>query len=93
VRKRLSVRDTEAYVRRTLAESPAKAGGGTNTAPAQRDSGLKDVESRLRRALGTRVTVIPQRAGARITIECYSSEEFRNVVAQLLGGEDEEEDA
>jgi ParB family chromosome partitioning protein len=93
VKKRLSVRDTEAYVRRTLADSPARPGSsaGSNQT-AQRDSAMKDVESRLRRALGTRVTVVPQRSGARITIDCYSGEEFRNVVAQLLGADDEEED-
>ena len=42
-------------------------------------------KSRLRRALSTRVSVQPQKNGAKIMIECYSNEEFDNVVATLLG--------
>ena len=86
VRKRLSVRDTEAHVRRQLAASPT-----TSSAPgaqtARRDSMYADIEARLRRALSTKVSVLPQKRGARILIECYSSEEFDSVVAQLLGEE------
>lgn len=84
VRRQLSVRDTESYVRRQLAASPATA-----TRPAaqtaRRDAALSDIEARLRRALSTRVRVEPQKKGAKIVIECYSSEEFENVVATLLG--------
>jgi hypothetical protein len=40
------------------------------------------------RALSTRVTVVPQKQGARITIDCYSGEEFDNVIHQILGGEE-----
>jgi hypothetical protein len=39
----------------------------------------------LRRALSTRVKVEPQKKGAKIVIECYSDEEFENVVSTLLG--------
>ncbi len=86
VRKRMSVRDTEAHVRRQLAESPATVSTpGAQT--ARRDSMYADIEARLRRALSTKVTVLPQKRGARILIECYSSEEFDNVVAQLLAEE------
>ena len=84
VKKKLSVRDTEGFVRRTLAGVPATA----NTAGAQtarRDAGISDIEGRLRRALSTRVTVQPQKQGARIVIECYSQEEFRGVVDTILG--------
>ena len=89
VRKRLSVRETEAFVRKALAASSDAAGAtrpGART--ARRDASYGDVESQLRRRLSTRVTVVPQRKGARITIDCYSTEEFDNVVALLL-----EEDA
>ncbi|MEO6397831.1 MAG: ParB/RepB/Spo0J family partition protein [Tepidiformaceae bacterium] len=84
VKKKLSVRDTEGFVRRTLAGVPATS----NTAGAQtarRDAGISDIEGRLRRALSTRVTVQPQKQGAKIVIECYSQEEFRGVVDAILG--------
>ncbi len=84
VKKRLSVRDTEGYVRRQLAATPATtASPGAQT--ARRDSALSDIESRLRRALSTRVKIEPQKKGAKIVIECYSTEEFENVVSTLLG--------
>ena len=84
VKRKLSVRDTEGYVRRALAETPATtASAGAQT--ARRDSQYNDIESRLRRALSTRVKVEPQKKGAKIVIECYSSEEFENVVSTLLG--------
>ena len=86
VKRRLSVRDTEGYVRKQLADTPAT----TNTpgaATARRDSAYASIESRLRRALSTKVAVVPQKKGARIVIDCYSAEEFDNVVQTLLGGE------
>jgi ParB family chromosome partitioning protein len=84
VRRKLSVRDTEGYVRRALAEAPATvASPGAQT--ARRDSQYSDIEGRLRRALSTRVKVEPQKKGAKIVIECYSTEEFENVVSTLLG--------
>ncbi len=84
VKRRLSVRDTEGYVRRTLAETPATS-HTPGAVTARRDATISDIEGRLRRALSTRVTVQPQKKGAKITIECYSAEEFENVVATLLG--------
>ena len=84
VKRKLSVRDTEGFVRRALAETPATASSpGAQT--ARRDSQYSDIESRLRRALSTRVKVEPQKNGAKIVIECYSTEEFENVVSTLLG--------
>ncbi|MGE0601029.1 MAG: ParB/RepB/Spo0J family partition protein [Dehalococcoidia bacterium] len=84
VKRKLSVRDTEGYVRRALAETPAStASPGAQT--ARRDSAYSDIETRLRRALSTRVKVEPQKKGAKIVIECYSTEEFENVVSTLLG--------
>ena len=84
VKRGLSVRETEAYVRRALAADPATTGSKGATT-ARRDTALSDIESRLRRALSTRVTVTPQKKGARITIECFSAEEFDNVVTMLMG--------
>ncbi len=84
VRRQMSVRDTESYVRRQLADSPATAAKPA-AQTARRDAALADIEARLRRALSTRVRIEPQKKGARIIIECYSAEEFENVVATLLG--------
>lgn len=84
VRRQMSVRDTESYVRRQLAASPATAAKPA-AQTARRDAALGDIEARLRRALSTRVRVEPQKKGAKIIIECYSAEEFENVVATLLG--------
>jgi ParB family chromosome partitioning protein len=85
VKRGLSVRETEAQVRRALAP-PRPAGGRAGPgAEGRGDADIAAIEGRLRRALSTRVTVAPQRKGARITIECYSAEEFDNVVSMLLG--------
>ncbi len=87
VKRHLSVRETEALVRKALAASPATASRPGATT-ARRDANIADIESRLRRALSTRVSVVPQKKGARITIECYSAEEFDHVVTTLLGEEE-----
>lgn len=92
VKRRMSVRDTEAYVRRQLNHATT-AERGTPAAPSaqRRDVMILDIERKLQRALSTRVTVQPQKKGARILIECYSAEEFDSVVERLanLDGEDD----
>jgi len=93
IKKRMSVRDVEAHVRRAVAATPPTpglAGSGGGSAAARRDALYADIEARLRRALSTRVMVQPQKRGARITIECYSSEEFEQVLDRILGEEDDE---
>lgn len=88
LRKHLSVRDTEAYVRRKLNQTNSDGNEAPPPATMQRrDAVIADVEKRLQRALSTRVTVQPQKKGARIVIECYSAEEFDNVVRQISGEE------
>jgi ParB family chromosome partitioning protein len=87
VKRHLSVRDTEALVRKSLAASPATASRPGATT-ARRDANIADIEARLQRALSTRVSVTPLKKGARITIECYSAEEFDHVVTTLLGEEE-----
>lgn len=92
VRRKLSVRDTEAFVRKAVAAAAPSGGqaGGSAGRTARRDAAYADIEGRLRRALSTRVSVVPQRQGARITIDCYSGEEFEGVIARILGEEDDE---
>ena len=86
IKKKLSVRETEAYVRRSLADTPATA-SSRGAVTARRDSSIADIESQLRHALSTRVSIKPQRqGGARITIDCFSAEEFDSVVRTILGG-------
>lgn len=87
VRRSLSVRETEALVRRTLADGEGAASPVESSTPARRDPELSDIEGRLRRRLSTRVTVTRARKGAKIAIECFSAEEFDNVIQQLLGEE------
>jgi len=87
VRRSLSVRETEALVRRTLAEDTGPAGRSDGSDVPRRDAALSDIESRLRRRLSTRVTVTRARKGAKIAIECFSAEEFDSVIQQLLGDE------
>ena len=84
VKRQLSVRDTEGLVRKQLAAEPAtsRTPGATT---ARRDAAYSGIEARLRRALSTKVSVVPQKKGARIIIDCYSAEEFDNVVAALVG--------
>ncbi len=84
LKRRMSVRETEAFVRRALAANPVTS-STVGATTARRDANISDIETRLRRALSTRVSVVPQKKGARITIECFSTEEFDNVVSLLLG--------
>lgn len=91
MKKHLSVRETEALVRRAQSDAEAtESGKTTQSRTLRRDAALSDVETRLRRRLSTRVTVTPQRQGARITIDCYSGEEFEGVIARILGEEESE---
>jgi ParB family chromosome partitioning protein len=87
LRRKLSVRETEAFIRRLLAGGEPPPRGP----PPLRAGPLKDIETNLRRALSTRVTVSPEKDGARIVIDCYSREEFEHVVARLLGDREEDE--
>jgi ParB family chromosome partitioning protein len=86
VRRRLSVRETEALARRATEVQPASRQRAKKSGEP-REPGLVDIETRLRRRLSTRVTVVPQGDGARITVECYSRDELDGVVSRLLGEE------
>jgi ParB family transcriptional regulator, chromosome partitioning protein len=74
-RKQLNVRQTEELVR------------GFGASPRRRireiSPDLQDVETRLRRALGTKVTVRPGRKGGRVIIEYFSDEEFQGLYERL----------
>ena len=83
VRRGMSVRETEAAVRRAL--SPRRERPPTAPPSAGRGAPMRDMETNLRRALGTRVTVTANRSGgARIVVDTYSDEELDAVTSKLL---------
>ncbi len=83
VRRGLSVRETEAAVRRALSPRASRA-TAPEPSPA-RAAPLRDLETNLRRALGTRVTIASHRSGgARIVVDTYSDEELESVATKLL---------
>jgi ParB family chromosome partitioning protein len=76
VKKGLSVREAEtlaARLRNPVKEKKAR--------PAHE---LKAVEDRLRKALGTKVSLAPKAKGGRIVIEYYSAEELDRLLEKLL---------
>ena len=78
VREDLTVRQTEALVRR-LARPLAKP------STPERDTDLQAIEEDLTRSLGTRVLVKRRRQGGRIVIEYYSDDELQALYDRLLG--------
>jgi ParB family chromosome partitioning protein len=74
----LSVRETEKLVDRSLEGKKRHAKSGRNSSWA-------DLEARLQKRLGTKVTVQPQKQGGKLVIHCFSKEELDGVVEILLG--------
>jgi ParB family chromosome partitioning protein len=83
VERELSVRQTEELVRRLRADPPAAA-AKPPTKPV--DAELERVETDLREALGTKVSIARSRRGGRIVIEYYSDEELTRLFDRLVGG-------
>ncbi len=76
VERKLSVRETEALVKRTLDPPPAK------TEPVQ-DVHTRAAEEKLRFALGTRVRIARKGKGGRIEIEFGNENELNRIYEQL----------
>lgn len=77
----MTVRQTEALVRRWLADGPQ-----VETAPAERDADEIRVEDRFRGALGARVTFRrATRGGGAMTIHYSSPEELDSLYDRLVG--------
>ncbi len=78
--KNLSVRETEALVKKTTHPVPAKE-------PAEKDVHTRAAEERLRFALGTRVRIERKRKGGQIEIDFGSEEELQRIFEMLAGAE------
>lgn len=74
----LSVRQVEALV---VTYAPAKRRRARRSGA---DPQLQAIEDDLRRALGTKVSVVPRKKGGRIIIEYFSAEDFTRIL-QALG--------
>jgi ParB family chromosome partitioning protein len=74
----LSVRETEKLVNHSLEAKKRQAKPGRNSSWA-------DLEARLQKRLGTKVTIQPQKQGGKLVIHYFSKEELDGVVEILLG--------
>ena len=75
-REELSVRQTELLASAWIPEKRKR--------PKRVDPQIGGLENELRRALGTKVEVVPRKKGGRIVIEYYSTEDFTRIL-QVLG--------
>ena len=73
----LSVRETEKLVELSLA-------GKERQQKTPRNSAWADLEARLQKRLGTKVTIHPQKQGGKIVIHYFSPAELEGVVETLL---------
>ena len=79
VQERLSVRATEALVRRLLRPGGAPGDGAARESPA-----LRDLVQRLQRRLGARCRVVPRGAtGGRLEVEYTSLEELDGILSRI----------
>jgi ParB family transcriptional regulator, chromosome partitioning protein len=76
VARALSVRETEALVKRTVSPGPAPA-------TPENDVHTRAAEERLRFALGTRVRIVRKRKGGRIEIDFLNEHELQRLFEQL----------
>ncbi len=87
VTRNLTVRETEALVRRLTQKAP--------TPPAPRptpaaDPELRAVEEMLQDALGTRVEIRKSRRGGQVVIHFYSEEELNALIQRIVGDREDE---
>ncbi len=85
VERELSVRETEELVRR-LRDGASGTNAATRRPSRPADAELERVESDLRAALGTKVSLARSRRGGRIIIEYYSDEDLSRLFDRLVGG-------
>ncbi|MGD8822445.1 MAG: ParB/RepB/Spo0J family partition protein [Anaerolineales bacterium] len=76
----LNVRQAEELVRRLSGKRTAKPDSGRTPSPEE-----KDLEDRLRQALGTKVNLKRGKKGGSIVLHFYSDEELNTLIELLLG--------
>ncbi len=81
VRRGLTVRATEALVRRLRAAPPPRAGRVPET-----DPNVGALEDQLRGVLGTKVRIRRDGKGGALEIAFYSDEDLTRIVEQIMGG-------
>jgi ParB family chromosome partitioning protein len=81
IRRGLSVRATEALVRRV------KQVGGAPRRPAANEPSLRVAEDALRQALGTKVQICRKGKGGTIEVEFYSTEDLERIYERICGHE------
>jgi ParB family chromosome partitioning protein len=79
VSRGLSVRETEALVRRESSPAPAAP------PPPRVDPNTRAAEEQLRRALGTRARIVRRGKGGRIEIDFATEDELQRLYEQLTG--------
>ncbi len=80
IERGLNVRQTEALVKQLQAARPERQ-------PRRADPNLHHIESRLREALGTKVSLSGTSNNGRITIHFYSEEELDGLYSAIVGND------
>jgi len=78
IKKGMSVRETEALVKRT------RQGGLKKKTPAKVDNDLAGLEERLKRHFGTRVRIARKGGKGKVEIDFYSDEELDSLI-EIIG--------
>ena len=82
----LSVREAERLMKNEPAASTNAAALRAGAAHARPDADLQNLTDRLRRALGTKVTLVGSEQQGRIEIAYYSAEELDGLIQRIEGG-------
>jgi ParB family chromosome partitioning protein len=85
IARRLSVRETEFLVQRSV--TPRKVRTPNQT--AQPDPQFRAIERDLQRALGTKVALSRGSSGGRIVISFFSDEELTSILGRILSQDDD----
>lgn len=87
IERELSVRQTEELVRR-LVQQATEAAEDEKSVEEEASPETRQLEDRLREALGTKVNLFRSRRGGRIVIHFYSEEELTNIFDMIVGSSD-----
>lgn len=79
IRGKLSVRDTEALVRKQKSKTPAGPSG-----PPPKSAGIRDLETRISRALGTKCEVRDKGNKGEVAIPYANLDQLDRVLAKIL---------